>query len=48
VFFTCRKDDMEKLHFDIRQYNCIEWKEDKPEEFKIAITNRIEHVIGHG
>ena len=25
VFWTCRKDDLKNLHFDIRQYNCIDW-----------------------
>ncbi len=47
VFMTCRKDDS-KLHFDIQQYNCIFWEEDKLEDFRRAITNRIEAVIGHG
>ncbi len=23
VFWTCRKDEMDKLHFDIRQFNCL-------------------------
>ena len=25
VIWTCRKDDMAHLHFDIRQYNTIDW-----------------------
>lgn len=25
VFWTCRRSDMSKLHFDIRQFNCIDW-----------------------
>lgn len=25
VIWTCRKEDMAELHFDIRQYNCIDW-----------------------
>lgn len=48
VFWTCRKDDIDNLHFDIRQYNCIDWELDKLEEFKKRITFRIESVIGHG
>lgn len=48
VFWTCRKDEIDKLHFDIRQYNCIEWEQDKLEDFKKRITLRIESVIGSG
>lgn len=48
VFWTCRKDEIDKLHFDIRQYNCIDWEEDKLEEFKRRITYRIESVVGQG
>jgi hypothetical protein len=48
VFWSCREDDIDNLHFDIRQYNCITWKSDQPEEFKSKITNRIEAVLGHG
>lgn len=48
VFWTCRKDDIDNLHFDIRQYNCIDWESDKLEEFKKRIAFRIESVIGHG
>ncbi|MBI5492359.1 MAG: hypothetical protein HY893_05455 [Deltaproteobacteria bacterium] len=48
VFWTCRKDDIENLHFDIRQYNCIEWEPDKLDEFKRRITLRIESVLGRG
>jgi hypothetical protein len=48
VFWTCRKDDIDNLHFDIRQYNCIDWESDKLTEFRKRITNRIESVIGKG
>src|SRR5258708_7210157 len=27
VFWTCRADDLKNLHFDIRQYNCIDWSD---------------------
>ncbi len=27
IIWTCRKDHMEDLHFDVRQYNCIVWKD---------------------
>jgi hypothetical protein len=26
VILTCRKDELKDLHFDIRQYNCIDWE----------------------
>lgn len=51
VIWTCNKDDLNNLHFDIRQYNCIDWT-DKTEndlkEFKRRITSRIEASIGRG
>lgn len=48
VFWTCNKKCEKKLHFDTRQYNHIIWEEDKPEEFKTNLKNRIEAVLGHG
>jgi len=48
VFWSCREDDIENLHFDIRQYNCITWRQDKLEKFKSKITYRVEAVLGHG
>ena len=48
VFWSCREDDIEDLHFDIRQYNCITWQQDNLEKFKSKITNRVEAVLGHG
>lgn len=44
--FTCRKDDIENLHFDIRQYNCIDWTE--PSELAERLKNRIEALMGMG
>lgn len=44
VFWTCRKDDMAKLHFDIRQYNCIDWE--TPQELATRLQNRIEAIVG--
>lgn len=46
VFWTCRKDDLDKLHFDIRQFNCIDWE--TPEELSERLAKRIEAVLGHG
>ena len=46
VIFTCRKDALEKVHFDTRQYNHIVW--DTPEELRRKLTNRIAAVVGDG
>ena len=46
VIWTCRKDHIENLHFDIRQYNCIAWTE--PTELAERLKNRIGAVIGMG
>lgn len=48
VIWTCKKDDLENLHFDIRQYNCIIWDGSDVDDFKNKIRNRIEAVIGRG
>jgi hypothetical protein len=48
VVMTCRDDHGPDLHFDIRQYNCILWNEDKLDDFKKMLTSRIEAVLGHG
>jgi nucleoside 2-deoxyribosyltransferase len=48
VIWSCREDEIDKLHFDIRQYNCITWSPDKLDEFSDKIRNRIEAVLGHG
>jgi len=39
VIWTCRSDDMEKLHFDTRQYNHVTWN--TPIELKDKLVNRI-------
>lgn len=46
VFWTCRKDDLKNLHFDVRQYNCIDWE--TLEELHKRLRRRIEAVIGRG
>lgn len=43
VILTCRKDALDDLHFDIRQYNCIVWE--TPEQLRDALTNRIKAAI---
>jgi nucleoside 2-deoxyribosyltransferase len=46
VFLTCRKDAMADRHFDIRQYNCIDWE--TPDELAKRLQDRIEAVVGDG
>jgi hypothetical protein len=46
VFWTCRQDDIKNLHFDIRQYNSIDWTD--PADIAARLRRRIEAVIGPG
>lgn len=46
VFWTCRKDEMSKLHFDIRQFNCIDWE--TPQDLASRLSARLEAVLGPG
>lgn len=46
VIWTCRKEDMADLHFDIRQYNTIDW--DVPEALASRLQRRIETTVGKG
>ncbi len=48
VFWTCREDDLDNLHFDIRQYNCLVWKKDELDDFARRLQFRIESVLGEG
>ena len=48
VIWTCKKSDLEEVHFDNRQYNFVLWEEGKLDEFKVALQNRIEATIGRG
>ena len=48
VVFSCRKDAVEKVHFDTRQYNHIVWEAGKLDEFRDRLTKRIGAVIGDG
>jgi nucleoside 2-deoxyribosyltransferase len=48
VIWLCRKDDLEKTHFDARQYNFIVWDSDNLGELTTALQNRIEATIGRG
>ena len=46
VIWTCRSDHIKDLHFDVRQYNCIDWQ--KPKELASRLRARIVAVIGEG
>ena len=48
VIFMCREADVTDLHFDIRQYNCILWKQDELEDAKARLKNRILATLGQG
>jgi hypothetical protein len=43
VIFTCHKDDLDKAHFDTRQYNHIEWE--TPIELREKLKSRIQATI---
>ena len=46
VFFTCRKDTLEDIHFDTRQYPHIVWE--TLEKLRNGLTKRISAVLGDG
>ena len=48
VVFCCRKDLIEKVHFDTRQYSHIVWEAEKLDEFRNRLATRISAVIGDG
>ncbi len=48
VIFICRKDDLKKLHFDVRQYNFILWEKDSLNKLRDSIQYRIERIFGKG
>ena len=46
VIYTCRRDMVDRLAFDTRQYNHILW--DTPEDLRLNLKNRILALIGEG
>ena len=46
VIYSCRRDMVDKLAFDTRQYNHILW--DTPQDLRLNLKNRIEAWIGRG
>lgn len=48
VVWTCRKDEIKKLHFDTNHYNFLTWEKDTLPEFEDKLKNRILAIIGEG
>ena len=46
VIYSCRKDMVDQLHFDTRQYHHIVWEE--PADLCRDLKNRIQALIGEG
>jgi len=46
VFFTCREDLHDKIHFDTRQYLHIFWK--NPADLRKSLSERISALLGDG
>lgn len=46
VIWTCRKDFIDHIHFDTRQFNHIDWSD--PDNLYERLKNRIGAVIGDG
>ena len=46
VIWSCREDDIDNLHFDIRQYNCIAWTNESDLARRLQL--RIEAIVGRG
>jgi hypothetical protein len=44
VFWTCKRDHLDHLHFDVRQYNCIDWIDEN--DLSSRLTKRIKVVWG--
>ena len=48
VIWTVREDSLKQIHFDMRQFNFITWREKELETFAKALQNRIEGTIEPG
>jgi hypothetical protein len=48
VIWTVRKDHLDDVHFDTRQYNFIQWEANDLPGFAKALQHRIEATIGKG
>ncbi|MEW6621356.1 MAG: hypothetical protein AB1422_18830 [bacterium] len=50
VIWLCKQDEVDnnEVHFDVRQYKFITWKEDDFDQARKDLKNRIEAIIGRG
>jgi hypothetical protein len=48
VIWTVRRDQLDEVHFDNRQYNFIRWEIGEWSDLQNALRNRIEATIGRG
>ncbi len=48
VIWVCNKDDLKDLHFDTRQYNFLQWENEKWAEIKKNLQDRIVAILGPG
>jgi nucleoside 2-deoxyribosyltransferase len=45
IFFTCIKAQQHTIHFDLAHYNTLFWEEDKFDNFKSELYNRIKVIL---
>ncbi len=45
VIYTCRKDLIEKLHFDTRQYPHLDWTNEELEKYRQNLENKIRATV---
>ena len=48
VIWCVTKEDLNKVHFDNRQFNFLRWKTDEMAQFREALTTRIKAIFGKG
>jgi hypothetical protein len=48
VVWLCHKDEIDKVHFDTRQYSHIVWEHAKLPDLSKALQHRIEATVGRG
>lgn len=48
VIFTCQREELDEIHFDVRQNNTIGWSWDDLDELRERLRSRIEAVLGRG
>jgi nucleoside 2-deoxyribosyltransferase len=46
VIWTCRKDQLNDLHFDLKGFNVVDWQDEN--ELRTRLFNRIRAIVGFG